>query len=90
MQYYLDTGADSLDDTFTLLRRVLTALIHHCKSAEQFSPVSDVVVKRYEDVIKSADEGRVRHILEVAGIVCSVRQGSRMSRAYLLFPQCED
>ena len=44
-------------------------------------------MKRYEEVIKSADEEWICRILEVVSIVCSVRQGSRMSRTYfLLFP----
>ncbi|KAM5545238.1 hypothetical protein V8D89_001349 [Ganoderma adspersum] len=81
VQYYLDT--DTPDDAFTLVRRVFTALIHHCKSADQFSPVSDAVVKLYEEVIKSKDEGRIHRVLEVASIVCSVRQGSRMSHKQL-------
>ncbi|PIL29525.1 hypothetical protein GSI_08333 [Ganoderma sinense ZZ0214-1] len=81
VQYYLD--ADSPEEAFTLVRRVLTALIHHCKGADQFSAVSDAVVKRYEEVVKSADEERIRRILEVVTVVCSVRQGSRMSHKQL-------
>ena len=78
LEHYM--SCDSAEDGYTLVRRVLTALIHHCKGAEQFSPASDVVVNTYLETVKGADEERTRRILEVVAVVCSVRQGSRMSR----------
>ncbi|KAI0705265.1 armadillo-type protein [Cerioporus squamosus] len=81
LEYYL--SCDDSEDAFTLVRRVLTALIHHCKGAEQFSPVSDAVVKKYTENVKGSDEERIRRILEVVSVVCSVRQGSRMSHKQL-------
>ncbi|KAI0753565.1 hypothetical protein C8Q80DRAFT_1342693 [Daedaleopsis nitida] len=81
IQYYL--SCDVPDDVYTLVRRVLTALIHHCKGAEQFSPASDAVVRQFLKVVKTSDEERIRRMLEVASIVCSVRQGSRMTHKQL-------
>ena len=80
IQHYL--ACDNPDETHTLVRRVLTALIHHCKGADQFAPVSDVIIKLYLDELNTADEERIRRVLEVVSVVCSVRQGSRMTRAY--------
>ena len=74
------------EEAFTLLRRVFTALVHHCKGPEQFSPVSDTIVKQYAETVMGADEEQKRRILEVVSVVCSVRQGSRMTRtSSLLF-----
>ncbi|TBU52202.1 hypothetical protein BD310DRAFT_784738, partial [Dichomitus squalens] len=81
LQFYLTCDAE--EEAYTLIRRVFTALIHHCKSADQFSPVSEAIVDRFAEVVKSADEERVRRVLEAISMVCSVRQGSRMSHKQL-------
>ncbi|KAJ8581807.1 hypothetical protein M405DRAFT_831809 [Rhizopogon salebrosus TDB-379] len=39
--------SDTADLSCTLLRRVLTALIHHCNSSEQFSVVASLVIDRF-------------------------------------------
>ncbi|KAI0333223.1 hypothetical protein GY45DRAFT_1319830 [Cubamyces sp. BRFM 1775] len=76
-------GSESPEDSFTLVRRVLTALIHHCKGSEQFIPISDVVVSLFAETVKEADEDRICRILDVVSVVCSVRQGSRMTHKQL-------
>jgi hypothetical protein len=104
---------------------VLTALIHHCKSRDEFTAVGDLIVERFcavgrrfgadstsnlvEDEVRTggartADDDEtmqiqgggkeqalvsgkvecVRRVLEVVSVPCSVRQGSRMSRKFLL------
>ena len=72
------------DVTYTLIRRVLTALIHHVKNADQFSPLADVLVQQFCAIAtcSSTDikQERLRRILEVISVPCSVRQGSRLSR----------
>ena len=78
MQYYL--GCDAEEEAYALLHRVFIALIHHCKGGDRFAPVSEVIVKQYTEIIQDTDEKRICRILEVASIVCSVRQGTRMSR----------
>lgn len=83
VDYYV--GAEDEEAAYTLVRRVLTALIHHCKDKEQFSGVADMLVAQFEERVKDpTDEERLRRVLEVASVVCSVRQGSRMLRAYFL------
>ncbi|KAI0628424.1 armadillo-type protein [Trametes polyzona] len=81
IRYHL--SSDAPNDSFTLVRRVLTALVHHCKGSEQFAPVSEAVVSSYLEVIKAGDEEQTSRILEVASVVCSVRQGSRMTHKQL-------
>lgn len=81
VEYYL--ASDEYEEAFTLLRRVLTALIHHVKSADQFSPVADVIIERLKQ--EPYTESRLEKILPVAVIVCSVRQGSRLSRTYSFY-----
>jgi U3 small nucleolar RNA-associated protein 20 len=75
--------------TYNLLRRVLTALIHHCKSADQFAPVADLVITRLSEVVNEhsqameSDDCALERIVNVVAVMCAVRQGSRMSRASL-------
>ncbi|KAG8720081.1 U3 snoRNP protein [Ceratobasidium sp. 395] len=84
-------GSDS-EETLLLLRRVLTALIHHSKT-ESFSGVAGVVVTRLEtemarvEEIKSSkgkereagDEERLMRAMEVATIICAVRKGGKLA-----------
>jgi hypothetical protein len=72
--------SDTADLSCTLLRRVLTALIHHCNSSEQFSVVASLVIDRFcilsqaEDVNFSVPcKSRLWSVLFVKGldyIVC--------------------
>ncbi|KAJ3508085.1 hypothetical protein NLJ89_g5945 [Agrocybe chaxingu] len=66
--------------TYTLLRRALTALIHHVKNAEQFVSVADLIVQKLSTCVKT-DIEQLRRTVEVASIICSVRQGSRLTDA---------
>jgi hypothetical protein len=71
-------SCDAPEESFTVLRRLLTALVHHCKSAEQFSPLSDLLT---ESLVSAPRENyeQLNRLLEVITVSCSVRQGSRMS-----------
>lgn len=71
--------------THTLLRRTLTALIHHVKNAEQFSLVGDILVQRLTTVRQEDDIERLRRMLEVLAVATSVRQGSRLTGMTLLY-----
>lgn len=62
-----------------LLRRVITALIHHCDNAEQFFPVSDLLVSRFV----GATPEELPYIMPLLSSACSVRNGSRMTRTSL-------
>ncbi|KAH7909651.1 armadillo-type protein [Hygrophoropsis aurantiaca] len=82
IDFYL--GCDTPEAMYGLLRRVLTALIHHCKGPEQFSPVADLVVERFSVVAKlvdpiGTDQERLRRVVQITSVICAVRQGSRMS-----------
>ena len=66
---------------------MLTALIHHVKSAEQFAPLGDLLVEKFVQIVTESESSMteerqesLRRILTIVSVVCSVRQGSRMSR----------
>lgn len=88
LSYYLTSNAIPSEQSYTLLRRVLTALIHHVKSAEQFAPLGDLLVEKFVHIVSTesglstadAEQESLRRILTAVSVVCSVRQGSRMSR----------
>ncbi|KAG8737812.1 U3 snoRNP protein [Ceratobasidium sp. 414] len=81
---------DNPERTLLLLRRVLTALIHHSKT-ESFSGVAGAVVGRLEaemakleeqgDSKEPRDEGRLMRAMEVATIICAVRKGGKLTSA---------
>ncbi|KAF8622933.1 hypothetical protein AX15_006611 [Amanita polypyramis BW_CC] len=79
--------------THALIRRSLTAFIHHVKNADQFSPVAEVLIGQFDLVMRCyletssvsqtsvpLDE-QLRRMLEVIVVPCSVRQGSRLSHS---------
>ena len=76
LRFYIES--EDSDIAFTTTRRVLTALIHHCKSAEQFTPLSDLLVKKVVDTPKEDTEA-FKRLLEAVVVICSVRQGSRLT-----------
>lgn len=80
IDHYLACENDVI--VFALIRRTLTALIHHVKSAEQFVPVADVIIKHLEGPI--LDQQKLGRILSLAAVVSSVRRGSRLSRKFVL------
>ena len=55
------------------------------KNAEHFESLGDLIVQKFFDVLKSTDMSfesdveRLRKMIEVVGVVCSVRQGSRLN-----------
>lgn len=69
--------------THSCIRRLLTALIHHCKSAEQFLPVSELLTERIFSAAQSVEFERdadgLDRIIEIIAVVTSVRQGSRLT-----------
>ncbi|KAG7447295.1 uncharacterized protein BT62DRAFT_948312 [Guyanagaster necrorhizus] len=79
-------SCDIAEPTYTLLRRILTALIHHVKNSEKFSPIGDLLVSTFTDFMseQNADnsEGRQR-VIEILSVSCSVRQGSRHTEKHL-------
>ncbi|KAI0070349.1 hypothetical protein K474DRAFT_1670178 [Panus rudis PR-1116 ss-1] len=81
VRYHLDCEESDVERTFTILRRVLTALAHHCKTAEQYSPVADFLVEFFTNTTEENTNSveRIRRLLELVTVVCSVRQGSRLT-----------
>jgi U3 small nucleolar RNA-associated protein 20 len=73
--------------THTCLRRLLTALIHHCKTAVQFLPVSKLLVEELISTARSVESNEhtdpLNRLVEIIAVVSSVRQGSRMTGAFL-------
>ena len=64
----------------TLIRRLLTALVHHCAKPEQFSAIADMLVKKAELV--GDDEEALGRLLDPLFVICSVRGGSRLTREF--------
>ncbi|KAF4598878.1 U3 snoRNP protein [Pleurotus pulmonarius] len=83
----LYSSASQPDTLYTLIRRLITALIHHVKNAEQFTPLGDYLVTLFLESSKAADteeeQERLRRSLELIGIPCAVRQGSRLTEKHL-------
>jgi U3 small nucleolar RNA-associated protein 20 len=86
LDYHLSTSSNiNTNTTYTLIRRSLTALIHHVKNAEQFESLGDLIVQKFLKQLKSTDMSsesdveRLRKMIEVMGVVCSVRRGSRLN-----------
>ncbi|KAG1731833.1 armadillo-type protein [Suillus paluster] len=79
--------SDYPDLSYTLLRRVLTALIHHCNGSEHFSVVASLIVDRFCAVSQAegANQQQLQRAMQITSVVCAVRQGSRLSRLYFLF-----
>jgi U3 small nucleolar RNA-associated protein 20 len=84
LEYHLSSNTNT-HTTHTIIRRSLTALVHHVKNAEQFELLADLIIQKFSDLLKSTDINsesdveRLRKMIEVVGVVCSVRQGSRLN-----------
>ncbi|KAG1818154.1 armadillo-type protein [Suillus subaureus] len=79
--------SDHPELTYTLLRRVLTALIHHCNGPEHFSIVASLIVDRF-CAVSQADDTNHQHLqraMQITSVICAVRQGSRLSCMSSLF-----
>ena len=80
---HLSTSSNT-NTTYTLIRRSLIALVH-VKNAEQFETLGDLIVQKFFDLLKSTDMSsetdveRLRKMMELVGVVSSVRQGSRLN-----------
>ena len=59
------------------------SLIHHCKSAEQFLPISELLTENLTSAARSiefeGDADGLDRIIEIIAVVTSVRQGSRVT-----------
>ncbi|KAI5987597.1 armadillo-type protein [Pisolithus albus] len=71
IEHYLSaSSSESSSDEeslYTLLRRALTALMHHCDGPDQFPPIADVVVKHVEEALTQpcmSDSGPEEHVPE--------------------------
>lgn len=75
--------------TGTLLRRVLTSLIHHSSGPAQFHTISDVLVESMKTHIETqgaspCSDVRLRRVMAVIETPCLIRKGVRMPRALTL------
>ncbi|KAG7090513.1 hypothetical protein E1B28_009626 [Marasmius oreades] len=60
LTYYLSGGEDVVS-LYTLLRRVLTAFIHRVKGADQFTAITDIVLKEFANAPSHDSERLRRH-----------------------------
>lgn len=76
---YLEQHANST--TELLLKRVLTALVHHCDKPDQFTPISDVLVSLFTT---APLETCIRSMVPLT-IIVGVRRGTRLTREAVPF-----
>ncbi|KAG6840218.1 hypothetical protein C0991_008139 [Blastosporella zonata] len=87
-------ASDDPEVTHTLIRRALTALIHHVKNPTAFAPLADLLVQQFTVIIGGLEDTspstasddfveRLRRMLETLSIPTAVRQGSRMTQNQL-------
>lgn len=80
LTYHLTTSPDP-KITHSLLRRTLTALIHHVSSSDHFSILGESILQRLLEVFKQPNPHveQVKRGLDIASILLGVRQGSRLT-----------
>ncbi|KAJ7127008.1 hypothetical protein C8R44DRAFT_111309 [Mycena epipterygia] len=79
------SSADPTPRTYTLLRRLLTALIHHVRNAENFASVGDVLVDRFISLAQGTTEDgleTLRRMMDLISIPAAVRNGSRLTQKH--------
>ena len=76
---HLTLGSDYHEVTKKLLRRVLTALIHHCQKPEQFGTVADPLIEKFVSSAECNDMDKLEGLLFTVGIPCATRGGSRLT-----------
>jgi len=83
-------SSDNPDALYTLLRRTLTSLTHHCKDVEGFSSVTEPIIAQFCCTVSETPRDevgveRVRRMLHLASVLCGARQGSRLTGTSILF-----
>jgi U3 small nucleolar RNA-associated protein 20 len=80
LNYFLSNPAYP-KSTQTLIRRSLTALIHHVGNADQFSILSETILQQVLSIFRQSnyDAERLKRALNVSSILLGVRQGSRLT-----------
>ncbi|KAJ6513279.1 hypothetical protein C8R45DRAFT_857772 [Mycena sanguinolenta] len=82
------SSTESTPKTYTLLRRLFTALIHHVRNAENFASVGDVVVNKFISLVQGTtplpDDNleTLRRMMDLISIPASVRNGSRLTQKH--------
>ncbi|KAL5483039.1 UTP20_9 [Sanghuangporus weigelae] len=76
LNYHLAAPDDELEASSKLLRRILTALIHHCSKTEQFSTFAKPLIQKF---VETTDAESSKRMLELLTVTCTVRQGSRLA-----------
>ncbi|KAJ7931499.1 armadillo-type protein [Mycena leptocephala] len=92
LNYHLAAPPSSPTDlnprTYTLLRRLFTALIHHVRNAENFASVGDVLVEKFILLTQGTiplpedDLETFRRMMDVISIPAAVRNGSRLTQKH--------
>ncbi|KAJ6494813.1 hypothetical protein C8R47DRAFT_384388 [Mycena vitilis] len=84
------TSADPTPRTYTLLRRVLTALIHHVRNAASFASVGDILVSKFIPLTQGTtpfseeDLEVFRRMMDLISIPAAVRNGSRLTQKHAM------
>ncbi|KAG6834514.1 hypothetical protein H0H93_009222, partial [Arthromyces matolae] len=84
--------SEDQETTYTLIRRSVTALIHHVKNSATFAPLADLLVQRFTTTVGNLNSStppteenieNLRRMLEILSIPTAVRQGSRLTQNQL-------
>ncbi|KAF8206463.1 armadillo-type protein [Mycena galopus ATCC 62051] len=80
------SSADPTPRTYSVLRRLFTALIHHVRNAENFASVGDVLVNKFISLVQGTaplpddDLEILRRMMDLISIPAAVRNGSRLTQ----------
>ncbi|KAF7327783.1 DRIM domain-containing protein [Mycena kentingensis (nom. inval.)] len=67
--------------TYTLLKRLLTALIHHVRNADNFAVAAELLVEKLVS-LEGADWEALKTAIDLVSIPASVRNGSRLTQKH--------
>ncbi|KAF7330551.1 DRIM domain-containing protein [Mycena venus] len=82
------SSTDPNPRTYTLLRRLFTALIHHVRNAENFASVGDVLVNKFISLTQGTtplpedDFETLRRMMDLISVPAAVRNGSRLTQKH--------
>lgn len=91
LDFHMSPSNETPQRSEQLLRRILTALVHHCSQPEQFTPIASLLLQKLSCVAEEDPaqdlyyDETVRRILEVISVPCSARKGSRFNSEYISY-----
>jgi U3 small nucleolar RNA-associated protein 20 len=84
IELYIDESSlERSDALFTLIRRTVTALLHHVSGPQPFQGIAAVLVQRLEKALEAgSDDNVVEKLSKILCVCWTVRKGSRMTGGF--------